>query len=524
MSKQISFSHEARQALVRGVDQLANAVKVTLGPKGKNVLLDKGFGASVITKDGVSVAKDIELEDVQENLGVQLVKQVANNTNDSVGDGTTTATVLAQSIITEGMKNIIAGTSSVAINRGLEKAAQAVKEYLFNKVAKPVKPNEIANVASVSANDTEIGEYIAKAIKEVGQDGVITVEESQSFGIEVDTVKGMRFDKGYVSPYMVTNEERMEAEYLDAPILLTNKILSNIEDLIPVLEKLAAVDKRSLVIIADNIEGQALATIAVNNIQGKFKILAIKAPGFGDNKKDLIKDIASLTGATPVMEGLGMTLPKVELSHLGKARKVVSTKDHTTIIDGAGKHINKRAKQLKEELRTEKRDILKKELRERIAKLVGGVAVIKVGAATETEMKEKKDRIEDAVGATKAAVEEGVVPGGGVALIRASKALDTLELPPEEQIAISILRNALEAPIKTIASNAGYPEEVILQRVKDLKGNNGFNAETGEYEDMVKAGVIDPAKVTRVALENAVSIARMILSTEAVVSYIPVKE
>jgi len=527
MAKQIVFDREAREGLVRGVDALANAVKVTLGPKGRNVVLDKGFGTPTITKDGVSVAREIELEDKVENIGVELVKEVASKTNDIVGDGTTTATVLAQSIVKRGMKNVVAGANPVALNRGLHKAAEAMIAELKANVAKPVEQDEIANVASISANDKEIGEKIAAAMQEVGQDGVITVEESQSFGMEIETVKGMRFDKGYVSPYMVTNTERMEAEYEDAMLLITDQKVSSVDQIVPLLEKVAQSGRKDLVIIAEDVDGQALATLVVNKLRGTFNVLAVKAPGFGDRRKEMLQDIAILTGAKVISEEVGLKLENVELSDLGQARKVVATKETTTIVEGKGDaaDVTARVEQIRRLIEQASSDFDREKLQERLAKLAGGVAVIRVGAATETEMKEVKHRIEDAVGATKAATEEGVVPGGGVALIRAAKALDNLNLEDdEEMLAVQILKDAVEAPLRCIATNAGYEGAVVLDKVKENSGNFGFNAANGNYEDMVVAGIIDPAKVTRTALENAVSIAGMFLTTEAVVTDLPKKD
>lgn len=523
MAKEITFREEAREALVRGVDKLADTVKVTLGPKGRNVLLDRGFGAPVITKDGVSVAREVELENKQENLGVELVKQVASKTNDVVGDGTTTATVLAQAIVKQGMKNVVAGANPVALNRGLHKATEAIVSHLKEEIAKPVEKDEIANVASISANDSEIGEQIAAAINEVGESGVITVEESKSFGMEIETVKGMRFNNGYVSPYMVNSPEKMTSELSDAPILISENKVNRVDDIIPVIESVLGSGKKELTIIAEDFDPQVLATIVVNNMKGITQVLAVKAPGFGDNKKEMLKDIALLTGATLISDETGVSFSDFDPTYLGSAKKVIATKDHTTIVDGAGDKdaVEERAKQLTTQLETEKSEFAKKNLQERIAKLIGGVAVIRVGAATETEMKEKKHRIEDAVGATKSALEEGVVPGGGVALLRAMNALEDLNMDDEEMLAVGILKEALESPLKTIAQNAGYEPAVIVGKVKAGEGNFGFNAATGNYEDLMVAGVIDPAKVTRTALENAVSIAGMILTTEAVVAHIP---
>lgn len=526
MSKQIKYSDEARQALVAGVNILANVVKVTLGPKGRNVVLDKGYGAPTITKDGVTVAKEIEVEDKFQNAGVELVKEVASKTNDDVGDGTTTATVLAQAIVREGLKNVTAGANPVALKRGIDKCVDAIVKELKEKIAKPVEQNEIANVAAISANDKEIGQKIADAMKEVGKDGVITVEESQSFGMEIETVQGMRFDKGYVSPYMVTNTERMESEYSEPYILITDKKISSIHDVLPLLEKVAQSGKKDLVIIADDVDGEALATLVVNKLRGTFNVLAVKAPGFGDRRKEMLQDIAILTGGKLITEEIGLKLDGTALEDLGRAHKIIATKDNTTIVKGAGdqKVIADRVAQIKKMIEQTDSDFDKEKLQERLAKLAGGVAIIRVGAATETEMKEVKHRIEDAVGATKAAVEEGVVAGGGVALLRAIKALDNMNLEAEEAVAVNILRRALEEPMRQIAINAGVDGAVVVEEVKKNTGNYGYNAATGKYEDMVKAGIIDPAKVTRSALQNAASIAGMFLTTEAVVTDIPKKE
>ncbi|MDD2758590.1 MAG: chaperonin GroEL [Patescibacteria group bacterium] len=526
MSKQILYSEDARHKLLKGVNTLANAVKVTLGPKGRNVVLDKGYGAPTITKDGVTVAKEIEVEDKFENAGVELVKEVASKTNDDVGDGTTTATVLAQAIVTEGVKNVTAGANPVALKRGIDKCVEAIVKEIKDNIAKPVEESAIANVAAISANDREIGEKIAGAMKEVGKDGVITVEESQTFGMEIETVQGMRFDKGYVSHYMITNAERMEAEYADAQILITDKKISSIHDILPLLEKVAQGGKKEMVIIAEDLDGEALATLVVNKLRGTFNVLAVKAPGFGDRRKEMLADIAVLTGGKVISEEIGRKLDSVELEDLGRAHKVIATKEFTTIVKGQGDEsaIKDRVAQIKRQIEETKSDFDKEKLQERLAKLAGGVAIIKVGAATETEMKEVKHRIEDAVGATKAAVEEGVVAGGGVALLRAVKALDNLNLENEEKVAVGILRRALEEPLRMIAQNAGVDGSVIVEEVKKGSGNYGYNAATGVYEDMVKAGIIDPAKVTRSALQNAASIAGMFLTTEAVVTDIPKKE
>ncbi len=525
MPKQIAFNEEARAALKRGVDVLANAVKITLGPKGRNVVLDRGYGAPVVTKDGVTVAKEIELENKFENLGAELVKQVAAKTADVAGDGTTTATVLAQSLIQEGLRNVTSGANPQALRRGIEKGVEAVVAEV-KKIAKPTKGDEIAKVASISANDADIGAMIAKAMEKVGENGVISVEEGQSFGVEVEVVEGMQFDRGYASPYFVTNQERMEAEYRDALILITDKKVSSVQDILPVLEKVAAGGKKELVIICDDIDGEAQATLIVNKLRGAFSALAIKAPGFGDRRKEMLQDIAVLTGGKLISEEVGLKLETAELSDLGEAQKVVATKDHTTIVGGHGAKsaIEERVASLRQQLALTESDYDKEKLNERIAKLAGGVAVIKVGAATETEMKEKKHRIEDAVAATKAAVEEGIVPGGGVALVRAQKALDGLKLPADEQVGADILRRALEEPMRLIAENAGASGAVVVDHVKSQTGSLGYNAATGAYEDMLSAGIIDPAKVTRSALQNAASIAVMVLTTEAAVTDLPKKE
>ncbi len=526
MSKQIKYSDDARQKLLAGVNILANVVKVTLGPKGRNVVLDKGYGAPTITKDGVSVAKEIEVEDKFENAGVELVKEVASKTNDDVGDGTTTATVLAQAIAREGMKNVTAGANPVALKRGLDKCVNAIVAELKENISRQVESDEIANVASISANDREIGAKIAEAMKAVGKDGVITVEESQSFGMEIETVQGMRFDKGYVSPYMITNTDRMEAEFDNPFILITDKKIGSLQEVLPLLEKIAQSGKKELVIIAEEVEGEALATLVVNKLRGTFNVLAVKAPGFGDRRKEMLEDIAVLTGGKVITEEVGLKLEDTEIEDLGQSHKIVATKDYTTIIDGKGQQndVDSRVAQIKKAIEVSDSEFDKEKLQERLAKLSGGVAVIRVGAATETEMKEVKHRIEDAVGATKAAVEEGVVAGGGVALIRAIKALENLELLDEEKVTKDILCRALEEPLRQIAENAGVDGAVIAEEVKKGEGNYGYNAQSGEYCDMVKAGVIDPTKVTRSALQNAVSIASMILTTEAVVTDLPKKD
>ncbi|MEK9152016.1 MAG: chaperonin GroEL [Patescibacteria group bacterium] len=526
MPKQILFNEHARHKIKTGVDILANAVKVTLGPKGRNVVLDKGFGSPIITKDGVTVAKEIELKDKFENVGAELVKEVASKTNDVAGDGTTTATVLAQAIFAEGVKNVTAGANPMTLKRGIERGVEAVVKELVEHISKKISGDEIAHVASISANDPEIGKKIASAMKEVGENGVITVEESQSFGIQIETVKGMRFEKGYLSPYLITNAERMEAEYADAHILITDKKISSIQDILPLLEKIAASGKKELVVIAEDVDGEALSTLVVNKLRGTFNTLAVKAPGFGERRKEMLQDIAVLTGGKVISEDVGLKLENAAIEDLGRARKVVSTKETTTIVGGSGDEakIKDRIGMIKRELEKVDSDFDREKLQERLAKLVGGVGVIKVGAATETEMKEIKQRIEDAVSATKAAVEEGIVPGGGVALIRASRALDhfkATDMQPDEFAAIGLLRRALAEPLRQIAANAGQDGAVVLDAVRKGEGSFGYNAATGVYEDMVKAGIVDPTKVARTALQNAASIAAMLLTTEAIVTDIP---
>jgi chaperonin GroEL len=532
MAKQLLFDEKARQAIKRGVDQLANAVKVTLGPKGRNVVLDRGFGSPTITKDGVTVAKEIELEDKFENIGAELIKEVASKTGDVAGDGTTTATLLAQSIITEGFKNLTAGANPIAIKRGLEKGMQKVIEHLKKMKKEISSKEEITQVASISANDPEIGKIIAEAITEVSKDVgdikdvVVTVEESQSFGVEKEVVKGMRFDKGYVSPYMITNPERMEAEYEDPYILITDKKISSVQDILPIIQKVVETGKKELVIIADEIEGEALATLVVNKLRGTFSALAVKAPGFGDRRKEMLQDMAVLTGAKVISEEVGLKLENVSLDDLGRARRVVSTKENTTIIEGKGSEakIKARVNQIKKELETTTSDFDKEKLQERLAKLIGGVAVIKVGAATETEMKEKKMRIEDAIAATKAAIEEGIVPGGGVALLRCIQSLNNVEVEGEEKIGLDILRRVLEEPLRQIAVNAGKESSVVVDEVKKNDGAYGYNAAKDVFEDLIVAGIVDPTKVVRSALQNAVSIAGLLLITEAVVTDKPEKK
>ena len=526
MSKVIIFNEEARQALKRGVDKLANAVKVTLGPKGRNVVIDHGYGSPTITKDGVTVAKEIELEDKQENIGAELVKEVASKTNDVAGDGTTTATVLAQAMIAEGLKNITAGANPLAVKRGMEKALEAVVKELRDNVSQPVTGDKIENVASISANDKEIGKIIAEAVNQMGRDGVITVEESPSFGVEMEVVKGMRIDKGYASQYMITSQDSMEAEYTDSMVMVTDKKISSVQDLLPILEKVLKLGKKELVIIADDVDGEALATLVVNKLRGIFSALVVKAPGFGDRRKEMLQDIAVVVGATFISEDIGRKLDSVELEDLGSARKVIATKDFTTIVDGKGDKasIEARATAIKIQLEKTESQFDKEKLQERVAKLSGGIGVIKVGAATEVEMKEKKHRIEDAISATKAAVEEGIVPGGGVALLRAMKVLDSVKVEGEEAIGVRIIKKSMEEPLKIIASNGGKDGSVVVEEVKKLSGAMGYNAELDRYEDMVVAGIIDPTKVTRSALQNATSIAALFLTTECVITEKPRKE
>ncbi|MBU0612878.1 chaperonin GroEL [Patescibacteria group bacterium] len=523
MAKQVYFDEQAREALRDGVNKLADAVKVTLGPKGRNVVLDRGFGSPAITKDGVTVAKDIELEDKFENLGAELVKEVATKTNDVAGDGTTTATILAQSMVNEGIRNVAAGANPMIVKKGIDRGVNAVIEELKKLSKDTSNKEEKEQVAAISANDKEIGKVIAEAMEMVGNEGVITVEESQSFGITKEVVEGMQFDKGYVSPYMITNPDRLEAVYEDPYILITDQKISAINDIVPLLEKLAQAGKKELVIIAEEIEGEALATLVVNKIRGTFNALAIKAPGFGDRRKEMLEDIAVITGGRVISEDIGLKIESTEIESLGQARKVISVKENTTIVEGKGedKEIQDRVARIKKEIKDTDSDFDKEKLQERLAKLSGGVAVVKVGAATETEMQEKKHRIEDALAATRAAIEEGIVMGGGVALLRASVALDNIEAEGDEKVGIDILRRSLEAPARQIAENAGKEGSVVVEEIKKLNQNEGYNALTNKYEDLVKAGIIDPTKVTRTALQNAASIASLILTTEAVVTDIP---
>ena len=523
MAKDIKYSQKAREAVLRGVDTLADAVKVTLGPKGRNVILEKSFGSPNITKDGVTVAKEIELEDKFENMGAQMVKEVASKTSDVAGDGTTTATVLAQAIYKEGSKLVAAGVNPMAIKRGIEKAVEAVVDEL-KKLSKPTKDQEeIAQVGTISANnDTTIGNIIAEAMNKVGKEGVITVEEAKSMDTTLEIVEGMQFDRGYTSPYFVTDPEKMTVVLSDPYILLNEKKISTMKDLIPILEQIARMGK-PLLIIAEDIEGEALATLVVNKLRGTLQVAAVKAPGFGDRRKAMLEDIAILTGGKVISEDLGLKLENVSLNDLGTAKTVTIDKDNTTIVDGGGsrKDLEGRVKQIRAQIEETTSDYDREKLQERLAKLVGGVAVIHVGAATETEMKEKKARVEDALNATRAAVEEGIVPGGGVALLRAGKVLEKMKLDGEEQSGVTLVQRALEEPIRQIANNAGAEGSVVVEKVKDQKAGFGFNAETGKYEDLMKAGIIDPTKVTRFALQNASSVAALLLTTEAMIAEKP---
>jgi len=518
MPKQLLFSAEARRSLEAGVDKLANVVRVTLGPKGRNVVLDKKWGAPTITNDGVTIAKEIELEDHYENLGAQLAKEVATKTNDVAGDGTTTATVLAQALVHEGLRNVAAGANPMGLKRGMERAVEAVAEAIRNQAHEIENQEEIASVAAISAQDAEVGRIIAEAMDKVGKDGVITVDESQTFGMELEFTEGMQFDKGHISPYFVTDPERMEAVLEDPYILIANQKISSAQVLLPLLEKVVQ-SGRALVVIAEDVDGEALATLVVNKIRGTFKSAAVKAPGFGDRRKAMLADIAILTGGQVISEEVGLKLENVTLDLLGRARRVTVTKDDTTIIEGAGSadDIKGRIAQIKQEIDNTDSDWDREKLQERLAKLAGGVGVIKVGAATEVELKEKKHRIEDALSATRAAIEEGIVAGGGVALIRAQQALDKLDLVGDEATGVAIVRKALELPLYWIAANAGLEGAVVVARVRELADSQGLDATSGEYGDLFKAGVVDPAKVTRSAVQNAVSIAALLLTTETLV-------
>ncbi|CAM4458187.1 chaperonin GroEL [Paenibacillus sp. FSL H7-0942] len=519
MAKDIKFSEDARRSMLRGVDALANAVKVTLGPKGRNVVLEKKFGSPLITNDGVTIAKEIELEDAFENMGAQLVKEVATKTNDVAGDGTTTATVLAQALITEGLKNVTAGASPIGIRKGIDKAVKAAVAEL-QSISKPIDSKQsIAQVAAISAADEEVGELIAEAMEKVGKDGVITVEESKGFATELEVVEGMQFDRGYISPYMITDTDKMEA-VLDNPyILITDKKISSTQDILPLLEKIVQQGK-PLVLIAEDIEGEALAMLVVNKLRGTFNAVAVKAPGFGDRRKAMLQDIAALTGGQLITEELGLDLKSAVVEQLGTARQIRVTKENTIIVDGAGNKsdIDARVSQIRTQLEETTSEFDKEKLQERLAKLSGGVAVIKVGAATETELKERKLRIEDALNATRAAVEEGIVSGGGTALMNVYSAVAAVALSGDEQTGVNIVLRALEAPIRTIAANAGEEGSVIVERLKKEQTGVGFNAATGEWVNMIEAGIVDPAKVTRYALQNAASVAAMFLTTEAVIA------
>ncbi len=522
MAKQITYGDDSRQSILRGVNRLADAVKVTLGPKGRNVVLDKKFGSPLITKDGVTVAKEIELKEPLENMGAQMVREVASKTSDVAGDGTTTATILAQAIYREGSKNVTAGANPMALKRGIERAVIAVTEEL-KKLSKPVKGKMIAQVGTISANNDEtIGKIIAEAMEKVGKDGVISVEEAKSMETSLEVVEGMQFDRGYLSPYFVTDPERMECVLENALVLIHEKKISSMKDLLPVLEQVAKLGQ-PLLIIAEDLEGEALATLVVNKLRGTLNVAAVKAPGYGDRRKSMLEDIAILTGGKAITEDLGIKLENLKLDDLGKAKKVTIDKDNTTIVEGAGKakDIEGRVKQLRTQVEETTSDYDREKLQERLAKLVGGVALIKVGAATETEMKEKKARVEDAMHATKAAVEEGIVPGGGVALLRCTKAVEDVKAEGDEAVGVSIIRRALEEPLRQIAGNAGHEGAVVVAKVRDMKAEEGFNALNEKYENLVEAGVIDPTKVVRYALQNAASIASLLLTTEAVICEIP---
>ncbi|MGA5149235.1 chaperonin GroEL [Streptomyces griseoincarnatus] len=524
MAKIIAFDEEARRGLERGMNQLADAVKVTLGPKGRNVVLEKKWGAPTITNDGVSIAKEIELEDPYEKIGAELVKEVAKKTDDVAGDGTTTATVLAQALVKEGLRNVAAGANPMALKRGIEKAVESVSAALLEQAKDVETKEQIASTASISAADTQIGELIAEAMDKVGKEGVITVEESQTFGLELELTEGMRFDKGYISAYFATDMERMEAVLDDPYILIANSKISNVKDLLPLLEKVMQSGK-PLLIIAEDVEGEALSTLVVNKIRGTFKSVAVKAPGFGDRRKAMLGDIAILTGGEVISEEVGLKLENATIDLLGKARKVVITKDETTIVDGAGSadQVQGRVNQIRAEIENSDSDYDREKLQERLAKLAGGVAVIKAGAATEVELKERKHRIEDAVRNAKAAVEEGIVAGGGVALLQASQVFEKLELEGDEATGANAVKLALEAPLKQIAVNGGLEGGVVVEKVRNLTVGHGLNAATGEYVDMIAEGIIDPAKVTRSALQNAASIAALFLTTEAVIADKPEK-
>ena len=525
MAKQLLFDAEARDEMRKGVDRVANAVKITIGPKGRNVVLDKKFGSPTITNDGVTIAKEIELEEPFQNMGAQLVKEVASKTNDIAGDGTTTATVLAQALINAGLQNVAAGANPIQLKKGIELAVEAVVAAIKEQSVPISEREKIAQVAAISAADPAIGEIVADAMEKVGKDGVITVEESKGLETELELVEGMQFDKGYISPYMVTNAQRMEAVLEDPYILITDRKISAIADLLPILEKVVQSGK-PLLVIAEDIEGEALATLIVNKLRGTFNAVAVKAPGFGDRRKAMLQDIGILTGAQVISEEVGLKLDSAQLTSLGRARRITVTKDDTTVVEGAGSQdaIKGRIEQIKAEIEKSTSDWDKEKLQERLAKLAGGVAVIKVGAATETELKEKKHRMEDAVSATRAAVEEGIVPGGGVVLVNCVSALDGVKAEGDVKTGVNILRRALEEPLRQIADNAGEEGSVVVEKVKNLPKGQGYNAATGEYVDMVAAGIIDPTKVTRSALQNAASIAALLLTTEALITDIPEKK
>jgi len=523
MAKTIKFSEDARKSLQIGVNKLADTVKVTVGPKGRNVVLDKGYGAPTITNDGVTIAKEIELEDKFEDMGAQLIKEVAQKTNDVAGDGTTTATILAQSMINSGLKNVAAGANPMAIRTGIEKATEMVVSIIKKNSKEVAGKGEIAQVASISAASEEVGKLIAEVMDEVGKDGVITVEESNTFGLEKEVVEGMQFDSGYISPYMVTDTSRMESVYENSKILLTDKKISSIQDILPLLENLAQSGSKELIIIAEDVDGEALTTLVLNKLRGSFSVLAVKAPGFGDRRKEMLEDIAVLTGGSVISEQTGGKFDESAAPLLGSARKIVADKDKTTIVDGKGDaaKIKERVASIKKQIENTKSDYDKEKLQQRLAKLAGGVGVVKVGAATEVELKEKKHRVEDAVEATKAAVEEGIVAGGGAALVDAIPGLKDLQLTGDEAIGVEIVRRALEEPMRMIAENAGVDSGVVIEKVRNMEPGEGYNAATGEYGDMVKFGIIDPAKVTRSALQNASSVAAMFLTMEAAVGTKP---
>jgi chaperonin GroEL len=526
MAKMILYSEKARAKLLKGLNKLANAVTATLGPRGRNVVLDKGFGAPEITNDGVTIAKEIELEDKFENLGAEVAKEAASKTNDVAGDGTTTATLLTQYLVNEGFKNIAAGADPLQIKAGLDKGLAKVKEALKKLSKKITTKEEMIQIATISAENLEVGKLIADVFDEVGKSGVVTVEESKTFGLQKEIVEGMQFDQGYISPYMITNPERMEAVYEEPYILVTDKKISSLSEILPIMEKLNQAGKKNLVIIAEDVEGEALATMVINKLRGVFNTLAVKAPGYGERRKEMLQDIAVLTGAQVISEEVGLKLENTEISQLGRARKVIATKEKCTIIEGKGKKedIQARIEQIKKELEVTESEFDREKLQERLAKLSGGVAVIKVGAATEIEQKQKQQKIEDAVNATRAALEEGIVPGGGVALIRCIPALEELRVPEEQKVGVNILKKVLEMPLRKIAENAGQDGGVIVQRVKEGKGDFGYNALTNRFENLYKSGIIDPTKVVRCALENAVSAAGMLLTTEVVITDKPEKK